>query len=76
MNQERRQVLSHVLWIGGATDSDKTAVAQIIAKRCGYWIHDYDRRDRPQIEYLAQTKGKVNGRRAILALDIPGVHLL
>lgn len=48
------QALSHVLWIGGATDTGKTTVSQIIAERHGLQVYNYDRHDRPQIERLAR----------------------
>jgi 2-phosphoglycerate kinase len=58
MNQKHRQALPHVLWIGGATDTGKTTVSRIIAKRYGLEVYNHDRRDRPQIERLAQTDAK------------------
>ncbi|MHC5033796.1 MAG: hypothetical protein ACYTFZ_02005 [Planctomycetota bacterium] len=54
-DQELREALSHVLWIGGGTDAGKTTVSQIIAERYGLQLYNYDRRDAPQIERLAQT---------------------
>ncbi len=53
--EEVRQVLSQVLWIGGATDSGKTTVAKIIAERYGLQVYHYDRHDLPHHERLAQT---------------------
>ena len=47
--------LSHVLWIGGATDTGKTTIAQMIAERHGLQVYHYDRHDLPQVEILAQT---------------------
>jgi shikimate kinase len=67
MSQEHRQAPSHVLWIGGATDTGKTTVSRIIAKRCGLQVYDYDRRDLPQIERLAQTQASY---RAFLAASV------
>ena len=55
MNQEHRQALSHVLWIGGATDAGKTTISQTIAERYGLQIYNYDRHDLSQVERLAQT---------------------
>jgi shikimate kinase len=55
MNQELRHALSHVLWIGGATDTGKTTVSRIVAERCGLQVYNYDRRDLAHIERLAQT---------------------
>jgi len=55
MDQELGKALSHVLWIGGATDTGKTTISQIIAERYGFQIYNYDRHDLPQLERLAQT---------------------
>ena len=59
--------LSHVLWIGGATDTGKTTVSRMIAKRYGLQLYNYDRRDLPQIERLAQTHAHY---RAFLAASL------
>ena len=73
MTQEHRQVLSHVLWIGGATDTGKTTISRIIAERYGLQIYNYDRHDLPQVERLAQTLPRY---RAFLdaSLDERWVH--
>jgi shikimate kinase len=55
MDQRLRQDLSHLLWIGGATDAGKTTITRIIAERYGFQIYDYDQQDARQINYLAQT---------------------
>jgi hypothetical protein len=55
VEQELGQSLSHVLWIGGGTDSGKTTISQIIAKRYGLQLYNYDRHDLPQVKRLAQT---------------------
>lgn len=55
VDQELGQALSHVLWIGGATDTGKTTISQIIAERYGLQLYNYDRHDSLQIERLAQT---------------------
>ena len=55
MDQELKQALSHVLWIGGGTDSGKTTISRIIAERYGFQIYNYDQHDQPQMERLAQT---------------------
>jgi 2-phosphoglycerate kinase len=52
--QELRQALSHILWIGGATDTGKTTVAHILAERCGLQLYHYDRHDLPHVKRLAQ----------------------
>lgn len=55
MDESLRQALSHVLWIGGATDAGKTTISRIIAERFSLQIYDYDQQDVRQINYLAQT---------------------
>lgn len=52
---ERELALSHVLWLGGATDSGKTTISQIIAARYGLQVYNYDRHDLPQMTLLAET---------------------
>lgn len=47
--------LAHVLWIGGATDTGKTTIAQMLAERHGLQLYHYDRHDLPQLEILAQS---------------------
>ena len=73
VDQELRQALSHILWIGGATDTGKTTVSQIIAERYELQLYNYDRHDLPQIERLAQTLPRY---RAFLSasLDERWVH--
>jgi len=56
VDQELVHVLSHVLWIGGAPDTGKTTISQIIAERYGLQIYNYDRHDLPQVKRLAQTR--------------------
>ena len=67
MDQELRQALSHVLWIGGGTDTGKTTVSQIVAERHGLQLYHYDRRDLPQVERLAQTSPRY---RAFLSASL------
>jgi len=55
MTQDLRRALSHVRWIGGATDAGKTTVARILAERHGFQIYHYDPRDLPHHRRLAQT---------------------
>lgn len=64
MDGETREALSHVLWIGGATDTGKTTIAGVIAERYGLQVYNYDRRDRPQVKRLARTSPRY---RAFLA---------
>jgi hypothetical protein len=47
--------LSHVFWIGGATDSGKSTVAQILANRHHLQVYHYDQRDLAHMEILAET---------------------
>ncbi len=67
IDQELRQTLAHILWIGGATDAGKTTVSRIIAGRHGFQVYNYDRHDLPQIERLAQTDARY---RAFLAASL------
>jgi hypothetical protein len=55
MDHELKQALSHVLWIGGATDSGKSTVAQKLAERYKIQVYHYDQRDRAHHESLAIT---------------------
>lgn len=73
MKQDLRQALSHVLWIGGATDAGKTTISQIITGRYGLQLYNYDRHDSPQTERLAQS---ISHYRAFLlaSLDERWVH--
>jgi hypothetical protein len=54
MDRKLREALSHVLWIGGATDTGKTTISQTVAERYGFQVYHYDRHDRSQMERLAQ----------------------
>lgn len=54
MTPDRPQALSHVLWIGGATDSGKSTLAQKLAERRRLQVYHYDRRDQAHHEQLAQ----------------------
>ena len=55
MMSELKKQLAHILWIGGATDSGKSTVAQNLAQRYGISICHYDKDDARQIEKLANT---------------------
>lgn len=55
MNNNLKQALSHVLWIGGGTDAGKTTVAKLLAKRHELQLYNYDHHDLAQHERLAQT---------------------
>ena len=73
MDQELRRALSHILWIGGATDTGKTTISHIIAERYRLQVYNYDRHDLSQLERLAQTLPRY---RAFLdaSLDERWVH--
>jgi hypothetical protein len=73
MDHELSQALSHVLWIGGATDTGKTTISHIISERYGLQVYNYDRHDLPQMKRLAGTSPRY---RAFLdaSLDERWVH--
>lgn len=54
MSQELRKQLSHVLWIGGATDTGKSTLAQNLADRQGMTVYHYDKTDANHLEKLAE----------------------
>lgn len=55
MDQQLAQALAHVLWIGGATDSGKSTVAQNLGERHHFPVYHYDRRDLAHHEQLATS---------------------
>jgi 2-phosphoglycerate kinase len=55
MGGNLRQSLSHLLWIGGATDSGKTTISKVIACRYGLGLYHYDRTDLTHHDRLAQN---------------------
>ena len=55
MSESLGHALKHVLWIGGATDSGKTTIADILAQRYGLQVYHYDRRDIAHHQRLAET---------------------
>lgn len=55
MTADVRQALSHVLWIGGATDSGKSTAAQKLAERHNLQIYHYDKHDPAHHERLAKV---------------------
>jgi 2-phosphoglycerate kinase len=59
--------LSHVLWIGGATDSGKTTLARMLAEKHSLQVYHYDREDARQVTALAQT---IEYYRAFLAATL------
>jgi hypothetical protein len=52
---DMQRAFSHVLWIGGATDSGKTTTARILAERHGLPMYQYDKHDLAHHEILAKT---------------------
>jgi 2-phosphoglycerate kinase len=50
-----KHLLSHVLWLGGATDAGKTTISQLLAERHELQIYNYDQQDVRQSNHLAQT---------------------
>jgi len=73
MDQNLQQSLAQVIWLGGATDSGKTTISQIITDRYGLQLYHYDRTDRPHHERLAQS---ISQYRAFLkaSMDERWVH--
>lgn len=73
MNRGRQQLLSHVLWVGGAPDTGKTTVAQLLAVEYGFQVYHYDRHDLAHHQRLAETMPRY---RAFLSasLDERWVH--
>jgi hypothetical protein len=67
VSRDHRQALSHVLWIGGATDTGKTTISRMIAARDGLQTYHYDRHDLTQLERLAETDARY---RAFLAASL------
>jgi len=55
MKPDLKQALSHVLWVGGATDAGKSTVAQNLAGHYQAQLYHYDKRDQAHHEILAQT---------------------
>jgi hypothetical protein len=55
LSQELRQELSHVLWIGGATDAGKSTIARNLADRYGLVVYHYDKQDAIHHDRLAGT---------------------
>lgn len=54
-----KELLTHTLWIVGATDSGKSTVAQNLADRHGLFVYHYDKEDAAQVERLAKSLPKV-----------------
>jgi hypothetical protein len=61
-NTNLKQMLTHVLWIGGGADAGKTTVAKAIVERHGLQSYNFDQHQRSQIERMAAT-GYYEGRK-------------
>ena len=55
MDHTLKQALSHILWIGGATDAGKSTAAKKLAERYQLQTYHYDQYDGKHHERLAQT---------------------
>jgi 2-phosphoglycerate kinase len=55
MIAELKKQLAHILWIGGATDTGKSTIAQNLAARQEMYIYHYDRTDEEHHTKLAKT---------------------
>lgn len=53
-----QEKLSHVIWIGGPTDSGKTTIAKQIAEIKGYQYYSYDQTGAEHLQKLAQINTK------------------
>lgn len=57
MDLNLKEALSHVVWLGGATDSGKTTAAKKLANRHGWQSYHYDKYDQSHHEMLAKKPG-------------------
>ncbi len=55
MISEMKKQLTHVLWIGGATDTGKSTIAQRLATRHQLRVYHYDKTDAEHHRKLAET---------------------
>ncbi len=55
MISEMKKLLTHVLWIGGATDTGKSTIAQRLATRHELHVYHYDKTDAEHHRKLAET---------------------
>ncbi|MCP4428151.1 MAG: hypothetical protein GY803_26995 [Chloroflexi bacterium] len=55
MNKKLKQKLARVVWLGGATDSGKSTIAQKFAERHDYYVYHYDEHDLGHHKLLAET---------------------
>lgn len=59
MSFDFKQMLAHVLWIGGGTDSGKSTTSQLLAERHDLQRYDYDGRDVFHHDCLAHTMPEI-----------------
>lgn len=59
MASDFKQLLFHVLWIGGGTDSGKSTISQLLADRYDWQRYDYDGRDVFHHDCLAHTMPEI-----------------
>lgn len=55
MSDDLKSSLSHVLWIGGGTDTGKTSIAEAIASRYDLQVYHFDRNETSHIERLIKA---------------------
>ncbi len=60
MSNELKERLTHVLWIGGATDTGKSTIAQNLANRYGLYVYHYDKMDAEHHIKLAETVPEIH----------------
>jgi hypothetical protein len=54
MTSELKQQFAHILWIGGATDTGKSTIAQNLAARHEWHVYHYDKKDEEHHIKLAE----------------------
>ncbi len=57
--EELKKQLAHVLWIGGATDTGKSTIAQNLAEHHGLQVYHYDKTDAEHHMKLAKTISEI-----------------
>jgi hypothetical protein len=55
LNHRQKEQFAHVLWIGGATDTGKSTIAQNLAERYDMSVYHYDKTDAAHLEKLTST---------------------
>ena len=59
LTYDLRKRLTHVFWIGGATDTGKSTVAQNLADRYGMYVYHYDKTNSEHHEKMAKTISEI-----------------